>query len=115
MSNISDLALKGHFEQLKDKFSKKGMAKAGKKNETLLLALKKAVGTIEDMYDKYPQSLNEKNRSNYKSLIKTLNNNGSEYTGHPDIMERGGTSFEKKPMQKSGSEIKSIKKNRKAG
>ncbi|MGK7392636.1 MAG: hypothetical protein ACNS60_19940 [Candidatus Cyclobacteriaceae bacterium M2_1C_046] len=116
MSSLSDLALRGHFEELKNKFEKKGMAKAGKDSDSLLKALKKAVGTIEDMYEKYPGSLTPAHRKNYRSLIKTLRRHGSTYTGHPDLINLDDvTSYSKKPMQKANSTVKENKKQQKTG
>lgn len=114
MDSLSDLALRGHFEKLKNKFEKKGMAKAGKETDSLLKALKRAVGTIEDIYEKYPNSLTTEHRKNYRSLIKTLNRQGSTYNGHPDIMKRDHErSYSKKPMQKASGAVKEAKKQRK--
>ena len=117
MSTLSDLALKGHFEELKNKFEKKGMAKAGKNQDSLLKALKKAVATIEDIYEKYPASFTKEHKNNYQSLIQTLLNNGSSYNGHPDIMNsREGKIPSKKPMQKAGKKSKAAtSKKRKTG
>lgn len=113
MESLNELALKGHFENLKHRFEKKGMVKAQKGNENLLKSLRKAVSTIEDIYEKYPSSISEDNKLNYKSIIRSLHEHGSTYEGHPDIMNEKAT-FEKKPMQKASAR-QVAKKNKKAG
>lgn len=120
MSSISDLALKGHFEELKKKFDRKGMVKsAGNGSKDLLNIISKAVSIAEDMYEHDPSFFTEDYLEDYRIMISKLQENGYTYNGHPDLMDRQSiekqSSFPKKPMQKAGVKESKEKKNRKTG
>lgn len=120
MESLSELALKGHFEELKKKFDKKGMVKAGSKTPNELLnVLSKAVSMAEDIYEHDPVFFSKDHREDYRMMINTLNDHGYTYKGHPDLMEKESgeqqSSYAKKPMQKAGVKESKEKKNRKAG
>ena len=105
MDSLSNLALKGHFEELKKKFDRKGMVRAGEgTSKAILEIVGKAVGMAEDIYEHDPEFFSDDHREDYQQMIKTMNQLGYSYQGHPDLME--GTEqpvkFTKKPMKKAG-------------
>lgn len=107
MSSLTDLALKGHFEELKKKYSAP--------EHDLLPLIKTALSMAEDLYETNPELFKKKYRASYSTMLAVLKKHGSSYQGHPDLIEGDVSHYEKKPMQKAGRKNSKENKERRAG
>jgi hypothetical protein len=84
MASLNDLTLKGYFQSLKEEVNRKY-----KHNEhaRLLHLLEKAVGLIEEAYEKDFNLLHPDNAIDYKEMIEALNEYGVKYNGNKEILE----------------------------
>jgi hypothetical protein len=119
MSTLSELALKGHFEELKKQFNKRE-ATRWERNlpEEITAMIGRAIKMAEDFYEHDPDFFTNDHKEDYQLMIKVINSNGYTYKGHPDLIDddQMDTSFPgKKPMQKAGVTQKQEQKKRDAG
>ena len=82
MQSISELALKGYFESLKDQMNRQ----YGGRQDSLIRLLEKAVGIIEEVYEKDFNLLHPDNAHDYKEMIQALNEHGITYRGRREIL-----------------------------
>ena len=82
MQSISELALKGYFESLKDQMNRQ----YGGRQDSLIRLLEKAVGIIEEVYEKDFNLLHPDNAHDYKEMIQALNEHGITYRGRKEIL-----------------------------
>lgn len=116
MQSISELALKGYFESLKDQMNRQ----YGGRQDSLIRLLEKAVGIIEAVYEKDFNLLHPDSAHDYKEMIQALNEHGITYKGRKEILAlasdaptSGSVKPEtaKKPMQRASG----ARKNKAAG
>lgn len=119
MRTLSELALKGHFEELKKQFSRSETPVWDQDlPEEITSIISRVIKMAEDFYEHDPEVFTNDHKENYQLMIKVLNNNGYSYKGYPDLMDddQADKSFpEKKPMQKAGITPKQEQKKRDAG
>lgn len=108
MVSISDLALKGFFHTLKDEMNWRSGTKDAPR---LINLLAKAVGVIEEVYEKDFNLLHPDNALDYREMVQALNDYGLSYKGNNDILNLAtriepatatpGPIPEKMPMKKA--------------
>lgn len=110
MASLNNFALKGYFQSLKEEMNRQF---AVDEQNRLLGLLEKAVGVIEEAYEKDFQLLHPDNSLDYKEMIEALNEYGTPYTGKKEILELAASRFipespkatkaqhEKLPMKKA--------------
>ncbi|MGK7396344.1 MAG: hypothetical protein ACNS62_17335 [Candidatus Cyclobacteriaceae bacterium M3_2C_046] len=107
MNSIAELALRGHFESLRQKVNQETSTIPDQ--EKLLDLIQKAVGMMEEVYDKDFDLLEIDNADDYREMIETLNQYGRSYQGKPEILlqaqkprhQTKPVTFHKKPMKKA--------------
>ena len=109
MKSNYELTLKGYFEELRESVNKNYSAPI--ENSAVLVVprllnlVKKAVGTIEEVYEKDANLLHKDNAFDYHEMIQILNEQGINYSGNVKILELTEQSktfeIEKLPMQKA--------------
>ena len=121
MSSINDYALKGYFEQLRDEVNRQAGRINKKEFDEVLNLLEKAVGFLEEVYEKDKNMLTADHATDYREMINTLNQNGFDYPGNKEIiaLSEAETNIEqpvqKKPMQKAKGKKKEEERRRKYG
>ena len=115
MRSLTELTLKGHFEELRKKYNKKGGS--GKEfPEEVLHTLGKAIAMAEDFYERDPEFFSDQRRKEYQRMIKVINSYGNMYKGHPDLMGEDEDMLPgKMPMKKAGVKQQQEQKKRDAG
>jgi len=81
MATISDLALKGFFHSLKDEMN----SHFGDRRRLVDL-LARAVGLIEEVYEKDFNLLHPDNAQDYREMVQALNDYGLSYKGDANIL-----------------------------
>ena len=125
MNSLHDLALKGHFQSLKEEMNRN---EHDAHRSRLLFLLEKAVGVIEEVYEKDFHLLHMDNALDYKEIVEGLNEFGIKYSGNKKILELAAQHFspaqnqkvntpEKMPMKKASGRLSKSEasENRKIG
>jgi hypothetical protein len=93
MTSLDEYALKGYFQELKDEVNRQ--VRGGQNR--LLDLLKKAVGALEEVYEKDFNLLHPDNAIDYREMIEALNQHGIEYSGKKEILELAAARFNPEP------------------
>lgn len=121
MNSLHDLALKGHFQSLKEEMNRN---ENDAYRSRLLFLLEKAVGVIEEVYEKDFHLLHIDNALDYKEIVEGLNEFGVKYSGNKQILELAAQYFsharnqkintpEKLPMKKASGKFTEREKSEK--
>ena len=125
MNSLYDLTLKGHFQSLKEEMNRN---EHEAHHSRLLFLLEKAVGVIEEVYEKDFHLLHMDNALDYKEIVEGLNDFGVKYSGNKKSLEMDALIFwraqnpkvntpEKLPMKKASGKLSKneASENRKTG
>lgn len=116
MSTLSQLALKGHFEELNKQFTT--TCENLNISEEITALISRTIKMAEDFYEHDPEAFTNDYKKDYQLMINIINNNGYSYKGHPDLISEDQAEKlfpEKKPMQKAGVSQNQKQQKRDAG